>query len=342
MRWHRTLCEAVKAWRSQSTPTSGTFETWGTGPAPILAVNGGKGRDQFQPLVEQLQWDCGVLFTSPSKQQELQTTASASDAIKSILDERRIDFAHCLVHSWGAHVALRMGYDYIDRVGCLVVLDTPVTSLSHQEEFRINKALQHMKRDPNLSPEEVKSVADQLPQVQKLPLDQLDDGLPDASEMDMEELFLVQQPMCLIRPESGAWMDDDHVQAHKKAFNVREEIVIKGCTSHEDLFSKKHAAAVAKAVDDFLNRYDTHHVVSAKFEKLRLQDEARNFAVRSTASAESKAAAKVQEEAEEKEKAKKSKKVSKRGKKVSAKGSKGIGKAEVPQLEEGNAAPKEV
>uniref|UniRef100_A0A7S4CH28 AB hydrolase-1 domain-containing protein n=1 Tax=Eutreptiella gymnastica TaxID=73025 RepID=A0A7S4CH28_9EUGL len=285
MRWSRCLRqgqEVAKKWITRHLDSGATCQVWGSGPMPLVAINGNKGVEHLQKLSESLQWTSGVMVTAPPPTEAPQMPSTMSQSVKEILDECGIEFAHCIVHSWGAHVGLHIGYEYTDRMGCLIVLDTPIMTRALHDNYHLSQKLQRMRRDPNLSPEELAAAESQLLPEEPFAMDSEDGGLPSAMEtMELSDVFFVQHPMCIIRPESGAWITDETLQAHQEVFNVRHHHVIPGCKSHEDLLSPQFAVAVAEVVDAFVNGYDIQHDVESRLEHFREQELNKHRAVRS-------------------------------------------------------------
>lgn len=232
--------------------------------------------------MEAIQWESGVISASlPTSSYALSTSLPGPMALQQIFEDCGIEFAHCVVHSWGAHVILQMGHDLTDHVGCLVLLDTPLVSRPQKENYDTNALLARVRRDPNLSVDEVKAVESRILPGQPLRVDELDLDLPTSAEVDMQRMALVQHPMCIIRPEGEPWIDEETLQVHRETFNVKQEVVIPNCASHESLFTPENSATVAAAIKSFLLQYDTQHTVETRIEKYRLLEVEKTKATRS-------------------------------------------------------------
>eukprot|EP00667_Euglena_gracilis_P017797 EG_transcript_18807 len=241
-----------------------------------------------------MEWKGGSLCASSSNPSSCK---AASAILTQRLDDELVSFAHFVAHSWGAHLAMHFSFLEPDRAGCIVLIDTPVINHSLYRNVFTEKELQAAKRDPNLTPEDVDAIHKQLLTPEALKVDEDDQSFDVISKVDVENVLLVQNPMLILRPEKGCWIDEDLLQLHKDAFNVKHDVVVKGCGGHEELFSPQHAQAVAAAIRQFLLEYDTQHDVESRIEKYRILDVDRTKAVRTKGDSQP---AKAQQSAEAK------------------------------------------
>lgn len=235
---------------------------------PVLFL-GGRVPDRLTPIAEALEWRTGVLLST-----------DPSTTLTDALDAATVDFAHIVAHAEGAHAALRLGASVGDRVGCVVLLDTPLLAPADALNHALDADLEMARRDPNRSPEEIAALEAQRRSVPSHPLDP--DANPDAValQVDVGEASLLQHPMFILRPRAGARMDDETLRVHREVFNVKEDVVLDACPSHEALLDPSHAAAVGSAIRCLLLRYSTQHDVETRLEHWRQLDAERMRAAR--------------------------------------------------------------
>eukprot|EP00760_Papus_ankaliazontas_P029483 PhM_4_TR4259/c0_g1_i1/m.64285 len=262
------------------------------GPRPMLFLNGVSGVAIGHGLAAAMTNRNGMIGVDLARDESTKALLGLPEQAEQVvrfLDAHHVAWTHFVCHSYGALLGAYMSWSHPDRVGSLVLLDSPISTRAMQNNAVLRRALAAAVRDPNISADRFEqekkkldasegtkgdlAVADaaDTEEIERLLVGVTSEGClarDSTAYLSPEQLGLIRHPTLLVTPGEVSVMDKNSQTLHKQIMSIRKHVAVKGAKSHADLFGA-NAGDVAVALDQWCDRFDVGVQIAKRWQQIR-------------------------------------------------------------------------
>lgn len=263
------------------------------GPHPFIALGSSAvaGEEVFSPFLSALNYSHGALSLSILSSRYCDATedflSCQCHEVARMMDTFNCGWGHFIGYSVGALVAAKMAWLYPEKIGTMIIVDTPLFNSEWGVNSATRKILQKAVVDSNVSHHSSSQLAFMLSELRS----SIEPPPPCPCEADAEiyssqifpsqvnvlqrddsrylsfdHIAAIRHPAMLLSPSSGSLADGP---LHAEHLNMRRATIVKCAASHRDLVvpSEDVATEVAKHLGSWINNYDIDVMMQRKYEQ---------------------------------------------------------------------------
>eukprot|EP00759_Apiculatamorpha_spiralis_P017943 PhF_6_TR24012/c0_g1_i1/m.33619 len=274
-----------QAWYASPAPYFQLSTTLNLGPRPLVYLPGKKGVEGGVKVGNALSkyYRHGMIGLNVT---DFQGVENQAKEVIAMMDSFNISWSHFICHSYGALLGAFLTWKHPDRIGSLILLDSPITTPAMQTNDELRSEIKLLSRNPNIA-ETIK--------LMKSKLDKSEPVFPVADTQDNEiigNLFqntvssdlltrdstaylspeqqrTIRHPALLIVPSQGPILDKTLLTSHRQLMNVRKLVTVKEASSHVDLLENETATQiVAESIGQWCERFDTMSSIIKRWKQI--------------------------------------------------------------------------